>query len=428
MSSDIDVDKSFGTVLNDNKAVKEQGMIYKAVKKEEIKKKLPDVFNPFDTWGFFLSRIKTQGKCGCCWAMATSKTLGDRYSILSGGKLSVELSPYEMVMCEGTVFPKLPTDEKSLSNLNLEAHTQGACNGNTLFTAMNFMYSVGLVDTTCVNRGKFNEYGIQDLETIENPENVPMCQSILGVNYDRCLDRSRAVRFYRTVASYQVDKDIESIKQEIYKWGPVSAGFQVYDDFLEKYDGTTIYMGPDENSKNQGGHAIQIIGWGKEDGVDFWWIANSWGTDWGLGGYFRMKIGIPKCQLEENVVGFIPDFPTFQPEMVQYKLTKNAEMEELREWIGIDRITGYKFKTIREIENGLLKGSLKPLMPTKRLPNMNEMWLGEINIEGSDVSYDVAHYKNGNGGVTVKEIVFMTGVLTLCFFAGKWYYEWQHKK
>lgn len=416
-----DVDKSFGTVLVDNKNVKLQANSFKASKKD-ITVSLPETFNPFDRWGFFLSRIKTQGKCGCCWAMSSAKTLGDRYSILSGGKLSVELSPYEMVMCEGTIFPTLPTDEKSLSNVNLEAHTQGACNGNTLFTAMNFMYAVGLVDTTCVNRGKFAEYGIQDLDELEKPESVPMCQSILGTNYDRCLDRTRAVRFYRTVAGYHVDKDVNSIKQEIYKWGPVCAGFQIYDDFLESYDGTTIYMGPAAKSTNQGGHAIQIIGWGKENGVDFWWIANSWGTDWGLSGYFRMKMNIGKCQLEENVVGFIPDFPTFRPEMLQYELTKNAEMEELRAWIGIDSITGYKLSTIDEIKNGKLKGNIKPLMNRKRLPDMTKVWLGEIAISESDISYEVAHYsQNGEKteNMTLTEIVIILGILVICFIAGR---------
>jgi len=188
-------------------------------------------------------------------------------------------------------------------------------------------------------------------------------------------------------------------------------------------------MGPDSKSKNQGGHAIQIIGWGKEDGVDFWWIANSWGTDWGLGGYFRMKMNIEKCQLEQNVVGFIPDFPTFLPEMLQYKLTKNAEMEELREWIGIDRITGYKFTTIRDIEEGKVKGNLKALMTASKLPDMVNAWLGELDIEQSEVMYDVARFhKKKDIVVPTGEMLFIIGGLALCFYAGKWYYGYGLKK
>lgn len=30
-----------------------------------------------------------------------------------------------------------------------------------------------------------------------------------------------------------------------------------------------------------GGHAIRILGWGVEDGVPYWLVANSWNTDWG---------------------------------------------------------------------------------------------------------------------------------------------------
>ena len=31
----------------------------------------------------------------------------------------------------------------------------------------------------------------------------------------------------------------------------------------------------------KGGHAVKMIGWGSEDGVDYWLAANSWNTDWG---------------------------------------------------------------------------------------------------------------------------------------------------
>ena len=30
-----------------------------------------------------------------------------------------------------------------------------------------------------------------------------------------------------------------------------------------------------------GGHAIKILGWGVEGGVDYWLVANSWNSDWG---------------------------------------------------------------------------------------------------------------------------------------------------
>lgn len=33
-----------------------------------------------------------------------------------------------------------------------------------------------------------------------------------------------------------------------------------------------------------GGHAIKILGWGKENDTPYWLVANSWNTDWGDNG------------------------------------------------------------------------------------------------------------------------------------------------
>lgn len=40
-----------------------------------------------------------------------------------------------------------------------------------------------------------------------------------------------------------------------------------------------------------GGHAVKIVGWGTENGVSYWTIANSWNTSWGEQGFFRIKEG-----------------------------------------------------------------------------------------------------------------------------------------
>lgn len=34
------------------------------------------------------------------------------------------------------------------------------------------------------------------------------------------------------------------------------------------------------HGKALGGHAIRILGWGIENEVPYWLIANSWNTDW----------------------------------------------------------------------------------------------------------------------------------------------------
>ena len=54
--------------------------------------------------------------------------------------------------------------------------------------------------------------------------------------------------------------------------------------------------------KNKGGHAIRIVGWGVEGGVDYWKIANSWNPFWGEKGYFRIVRGTDECGIEDDVV------------------------------------------------------------------------------------------------------------------------------
>lgn len=37
-------------------------------------------------------------------------------------------------------------------------------------------------------------------------------------------------------------------------------------------------------------HAVQVVGYGTENGISYWLVKNQWGADWGLNGY--AKIGV----------------------------------------------------------------------------------------------------------------------------------------
>lgn len=64
---------------------------------------------------------------------------------------------------------------------------------------------------------------------------------------------------------------------EIYMRGPVSAYINAY--CIEDYSGgINMY---DTCSTHTTNHAIQLNGWGTENGVDYWIGRNSWGTYWG---------------------------------------------------------------------------------------------------------------------------------------------------
>jgi cathepsin B len=412
MNNNDSVIKSFGTILIDNRHVNLQASKYKQNQKTTTDLTYPSELNPIKQWANLLQSVKNQGACGCCFAMATAGALGDRLTIMTLAQFAVELSPYQMIMCEDAINTETH-DPEYLKEINNLAHSSGACNGNTLYNAMDFMYTCGLTTERCVNEGEFSKYNIKRLEYIntDKGDEVPMCQDVIGKEYDTCLDTETAARFYRICAGYSVDSRPESIKQEIYKWGPVASGFIVYDDFIHSYDGTTIYMGPAEKSQKQGGHAIKIMGWGTENGVDYWWCCNSWGANWGLSGYFKMKIGIPECELEKNVVGFIPDLVGFKNSYILYDIKLDPKDVLLRKTFGVDQATGFRYTAIDKIKKGKLKGNLDQVI-CKYIPDFEKMIVGEMSPEDVTADYiKLAQYQGDDGSfklsLSVWKIVFI---------------------
>jgi len=102
--------------------------------------------------------------------------------------------------------------------------------------------------------------------------------------------------------SYQVDNNIMSIMSEIFHFGPVVASLDIYEDFL--FYGSGVYQ--QVSGDYLGKHAMKIIGWGVEDNIEYWLAVNSWNTDWGDDGIFKIVKGIDNCGIESSVIAGIP--------------------------------------------------------------------------------------------------------------------------
>jgi len=84
--------------------------------------------------------------------------------------------------------------------------------------------------------------------------------------------------------------------------GPIEAGFTVYEDFLTYQTGVYHHV----TGSALGGHAIKILGYGTDSGVDYWLCANSWNETWGDNGYFKIKRGTNECGIEGTNYAGIP--------------------------------------------------------------------------------------------------------------------------
>ena len=124
------------------------------------------------------------------------------------------------------------------------------------------------------------------------PAKTPQCPTACDAQSTYNKSASFAADVRRFATAYAVPKASAQIMAEIQKNGPVTAGMNVYKDWLSYRSGVYEYKPSDELV---GGHAVRIIGWGVEDGKDYWLVSNSFGKSWGDGGYFKIGRGRDTC-------------------------------------------------------------------------------------------------------------------------------------
>jgi len=229
---------------------------------------VPEEFDARKEWPECISTIREQKNCGSCWAFSVSTTLSDRFCIASKGKLTPTLSPQYIVSC----------DKGDL-----------ACDGGELNTVWKFLEENGTTTDQCV------PYISGDGKT------VPKCSSNCAPVSNSSKTEERFVIYKAKKGSSKALTCPLQIQREIMENGPVQTGFEVYEDFLHYKTGIYHYADGDL----MGGHAVKIVGWGKEKDVNYWIVANSWGPGWGENGYFRIKFG--ECYFDDNAYVGEPD-------------------------------------------------------------------------------------------------------------------------
>merc|ERR1711934_331858 len=123
----------------------------------------------------------------------------------------------------------------------------------------------------------------------------PMCNrecSETGYNGTYAQDKMKAS------SSYSV-QGVSQIQTELMTNGPLYVAFTVYGDFETYRSG--VYK--QTTGGFLGGHAVEMLGWGTENGEDYWLIKNSWNEEWGDNGLFKIARGVNECGIEDSVSG-----------------------------------------------------------------------------------------------------------------------------
>lgn len=220
---------------------------------------VPESYDYTDSYPQCKSTVFDQGRCGACWAFATTSMFSDRRCVAGKTNESVSLSAQYQLSCE------------------VDTH---GCLGGTIDKAWNFLETVGVPTLSCFD---YSDEAFYDGELVSCPK--------------ACDDGSNISLITAGGSGENIGGNPEAIKIEIFKSGPVGTFFKAYQDFRLYRRGIYRHLTGDLLAN----HAVEIVGYGSENGTDFWRIRNSWGRHWGEQGFFRIVRGVNECDIEDNV-------------------------------------------------------------------------------------------------------------------------------
>eukprot|EP00933_Yihiella_yeosuensis_P063040 TRINITY_DN66097_c0_g1_i1.p1 TRINITY_DN66097_c0_g1~~TRINITY_DN66097_c0_g1_i1.p1 ORF type:complete len:371 (-),score=99.16 TRINITY_DN66097_c0_g1_i1:295-1407(-) len=237
-----------------------------------------------------LKEVRDQANCGSCWAFGSVEAMTDRICIATAGKQKIHLSAEDVTSCD------------RMGDMG--------CNGGVPSTVYSYYKSTGIVDG-----GNFGDksmcysYQLKPCAHHSTSKKYANCTASVPTPScaSKCVDNGADwsnSKHYGT-GGYSVcgggGKCADAMMQEIYKNGPITGMFFVHQSFLS-YKSGVYKAGLFFKDPMLGGHAIKIVGWGTESGTDYWLVANSWNSDWGDNGFFKIQRGVNQCQIENSMI------------------------------------------------------------------------------------------------------------------------------
>lgn len=211
--------------------------------------------------------IRNQEQCGSCWAFAASEAFSDRQAIAANNSINVIFSPQQLVSCD-------------------TAGGNQGCNGGYPIQAWDYFVATGAIADECYPYTS----GGGVTGTCLLKKGATTCTATKGTG---------PATLYKAATAYAIAaNNVAAMQTEIMTYGPIEVAFDVYEDFFSYTSGVYVH----KTGALDGGHAVKIIGWGTLNNVAYWTVANSWGTTWGMDGFFLIKRGVNECGIEAQPV------------------------------------------------------------------------------------------------------------------------------
>jgi len=181
---------------------------------------------------------KDQGQCGSCWAFSTTGALEGLYAI-ENNKL-ISFSEQQLMDCSGE-------------------EGDNSCGGGLMDFAFKYVVKSGICPE-------------DDYPYEARDDTCRKCQSAYRITGYKDVSPNNETELQYAVAKQPVSVAIQADTHE----------FQFYSDgVFTGRCGTPGYFQLD--------HGVLAVGYGTENGKDFWYVKNSWGGQWGDNGFIKLE-------------------------------------------------------------------------------------------------------------------------------------------